>query len=457
MTNIVATSKHEESTLAAKLSSSSIVKTKRRETNNHTSRNWNKAHDRNYNNEKRLVIVSSLKLTSFCDISIFLSQIIIAVFLILNASSVESLTTTARPLPVSSGNTNSNPVMSSMSVGKSLCYSYRSNVNRSSLFVSFEGASRRRRSQLCCVTSHPPQRKWCCKTRSTSSAAALEQRPCIPHPFCGANRLFSASSNTEEKQLGQHQHEHTVYGSGDCVQIFSAELPEGYCVGISLCEPKSHPTSFPDNIASDSTHWLHQYLHRDEISYGCQLNDSVRNTFFLGRLAIRNALYHTIFSNQATVAPEQLSSSFCPTFSQRESVGEMKRVSILKDEHGRPDLPEGFLGSISHKQNVGVALVAFDEDRAKDLDITPFTRTKGIGVDIEKSEPRPSRIARRVLTPREIESLGKLQASVWNSLTQSSTQRSVFELSDYSCSWFFTRPFTPQGITRDEEVLLRFR
>ena len=53
--------------------------------------------------------------------------------------------------------------------------------------------------------------------------------------------------------------------------------------------------------------------------------------FLLGRLAIRQAL---------------------------PSVAELSLTSpISKDEHGRPQVPPGFLGSISHKDKTGVALV----------------------------------------------------------------------------------------------------
>ena len=92
----------------------------------------------------------------------------------------------------------------------------------------------------------------------------------------------------------------------------------------------------------------------------------------------------------------------------------MQDPCILKDEYGRPKVPTGFLGSISHKDNIGVALVA------EDGDVAPLI-SKGIGIDIEKASTLKSRIERKILTPNEREKLGHVE-----------------------------------GVSRDEEVLLRF-
>ena len=79
-------------------------------------------------------------------------------------------------------------------------------------------------------------------------------------------------------------------------------------------------------------------------------------------------------------------------------------------------VPPGFLGSISHKDNIGVALVAKDSVLGDDGEIL-----KGVGIDIEKATARKKRIERKVLTPNEREKFGRIE-----------------------------------GISRDEEVLLRF-
>lgn len=81
--------------------------------------------------------------------------------------------------------------------------------------------------------------------------------------------------------------------------------------------------------------------------------------------------------------------------------------SILKDEHGRPQVPKGYLGSISHKRTVGVALVAADVPHAMERP------QKGIGVDIEQTFSRHRSIAKKVLTEHEMNSLGKLPVSAF--------------------------------------------
>ena len=126
-------------------------------------------------------------------------------------------------------------------------------------------------------------------------------------------------------------------------------------------------------------------FHPSEINFGMTLKCS-RTSFWLGRLAIRTALNYPDYP-------------------------------ILKDSYGRPMLSKGLFGSISHKQNMGVAIVSSSMMKQDD-DIV----LAGIGIDLEMTS-RPGRpsIAKRVLTEKEQQSLGNLP-----------------------------------GITRDEEVLLRF-
>lgn len=144
--------------------------------------------------------------------------------------------------------------------------------------------------------------------------------------------------------------------------VFDLQLPEGQCVGIELTEAD-------EEIAlqgwSDASHWVHECLHPDEVHYGQQQTPSVRKSFLLGRLAIRAALGN-----------EQ---------------------PCLKDSYGRPTLPSSHLGSISHKGSLGVALIA------------PSLPMTGIGVDIERQETNRRSIAKKVLTQREIQSIGRLE------------------------------------------------
>ena len=74
-----------------------------------------------------------------------------------------------------------------------------------------------------------------------------------------------------------------------------------------------------------------------------------------------------------------------------------RRAPVLSDDHGAPLLPEGWVGSISHKQDLAVVLVARG-------------RT-GVGVDLEDTDrPRPG-VAARVLTAPELSAVLALPES----------------------------------------------
>lgn len=66
-----------------------------------------------------------------------------------------------------------------------------------------------------------------------------------------------------------------------------------------------------------------------------------------------------------------------------------RRVPILSDEHGAPQFPSGVGGSVSHKNDLAVALAA----RGELL----------LGVDLEDTDRERPGVAARVLTPREVE------------------------------------------------------
>ena len=150
---------------------------------------------------------------------------------------------------------------------------------------------------------------------------------------------------------------------------FDISLPEGRCIGV---ETTNEMDSFPhDGITTlESDHWLCSAFHRDEVDFGMQLKKT-RNSFWLGRLALRQAL-------------------------------DFPDYPILKDKFGRPEMKDNILGSISHKPDRGVAMVS-----------PPLSRENlvlaGIGVDLGMTS-RPGRpsLAKRILTVNECESLGKL-------------------------------------------------
>lgn len=65
-----------------------------------------------------------------------------------------------------------------------------------------------------------------------------------------------------------------------------------------------------------------------------------------------------------------------------------RRVAVLPNEHGAPQLPAGLVGSISHKQDLAVAVVA--------------RGSGGIGIDIEDCDQERPGVARRVLRAEEL-------------------------------------------------------
>jgi 4'-phosphopantetheinyl transferase EntD len=176
-------------------------------------------------------------------------------------------------------------------------------------------------------------------------------------------------------------------------RLFDIRLPEGRCVGLQLHElSEDDPNGLtpqaildPDHTNTNH-HWLHSLLHPEEVAYGIDRSCSnARESFFLGRLAMREALGFGPHHVQTTDA-------------------------ILKDEYGRPAVPTGFLGSISHKRGTGVALVAVDDSVSTAESNTAGSPRLGIGIDLEQicSQGRSS-IARKVLTKREIEDLGRIE------------------------------------------------
>ena len=179
--------------------------------------------------------------------------------------------------------------------------------------------------------------------------------------------------------------------------VFSIQLPEGHCVAMRLNLPLNDddtlPTSKPEIFNDDF--WMNLFgpssslpLHPDEMKYGISipnLREAARTSFFIGRLSLHAAL-NEVVQNQ----------------NQNQKGLD---VAILKDEHGRPIMPDGYLGSISHKRNTGVALV--------DVDVDNGGKRRGIGIDIEQSFSRRLNVAKRVLTNRELDELGKIEVDIY--------------------------------------------
>lgn len=151
-------------------------------------------------------------------------------------------------------------------------------------------------------------------------------------------------------------------------------LPEGRCVGVKLID------DLPPQL-DGSEPWLLSALHPKEVEYGFNKVSAVstRTSFWMGRYALRKALL--------------LGSTSTSTMQQQ-----LVDTPLLKDAHGRPQLPAGTIGSISHKSNVAVALVQQCQNDQR----------TAIGVDIESTVLNNPKIVSKVLTPTERAELGRI-------------------------------------------------
>ena len=215
-----------------------------------------------------------------------------------------------------------------------------------------------------------------------------------------------------------------------CEILFDLQLPEGRCVGITLIESSrtkgngqdDHTPSSDSSSSSSSSeltvdalssphHWIHGVLHPDEVAFALQKrpSDNGRESFLLGRLAMRCALgwgpRHYDDGAQLSLDASSSSSSSSSFSCSKEDLC----ICILKDEHGRPNVPPGYLGSISHKNKAAVALIT-KMDHPKDCSsLHGAGPTMGVGVDLEEvTASSKSSIARKVLTKQEIEQLGQV-------------------------------------------------
>lgn len=131
----------------------------------------------------------------------------------------------------------------------------------------------------------------------------------------------------------------------------SIELPHGRCVGLRI----------PDALDEAAL----SALAPEERAHLAGLGPRRRRTFWGGRRALRRALLELGADTDRAGA------------------------AIAADDRGAPLAPDGFCGSISHKDDVAVALAAPEE---------PGVR---IGVDVEVPSPARLRIERLVLTDAE--------------------------------------------------------
>ena len=214
-------------------------------------------------------------------------------------------------------------------------------------------------------------------SRTTTQRASPLRRQCF-------TRLDASST---DPTLASRQKLATINDGYE--QLFDVQLVEGRCVGLRIGQllaeesiSKQQEAHLDDVVVaaaiSNSTQfasWIHESLHPDEVRYASKLkSETSQKSFIGGRLALRHAMQCQVHD-----------------------------CIILKDAYGRPTLPPTFLGSISHKGDVAVALVAMTTT----TDGEPH-HDWAIGVDLEVRQKGHSRIAQRVLTQHERNSLGLL-------------------------------------------------
>jgi 4'-phosphopantetheinyl transferase EntD len=261
---------------------------------------------------------------------------------------------------------------------------------------------------------------------------------------------------------------------GGCHALLDLELPEGRCIGLQLADNlserdaltaeavlRNHHPNHNDDDRSDrnNDHWLRDLLHPQEIDFGLQVYkcDAARQSFWMGRMALRRALEVSAACQQTECSLQLLQQLYSMNdfkhhhrhqqhhhqlTNTNNSSTTNNCIVLLKDEYGRPNLPPGALGSISHKKNTAVALVQCrrrDDDDNSDNDDNSMQM--GIGVDLELTSTaagRPS-IARKIWTPNELSKLG--QVAIINDKDENSNGSSDQQ---------------PLFMSIEEEVLLRF-
>jgi enterobactin synthetase component D len=140
---------------------------------------------------------------------------------------------------------------------------------------------------------------------------------------------------------------------------FDLELAHGRCVGVRLPDAPGVVEALADAA-----------LLPEERAFAATLGAVRRRTWLGGRIALRQAL-----AREGIDAPP-----------------------VLADGRGAPALPPGVAGSISHKEDLAVALVA-REARAK------------LGVDVERDVPGKLDISKKVLTDEELTEVAKLASA----------------------------------------------
>jgi enterobactin synthetase component D len=138
--------------------------------------------------------------------------------------------------------------------------------------------------------------------------------------------------------------------------LFALESPHGWIVAVTIP---------PAGAALEAE--ARARLPEDEVRMAAALGPARSRAWLGGRLALREALARA----------------------------GLEAGPVRSDDRGAPMLPAGIAGSLSHKRDVGVALVAA-EPQAK------------LGVDVELEVPTKYDVARRVLRDEELAELAEL-------------------------------------------------
>mmetsp|Transcript_36700 Transcript_36700/g.82563 ORF Transcript_36700/g.82563 Transcript_36700/m.82563 type:complete len:379 (-) Transcript_36700:403-1539(-) len=247
-------------------------------------------------------------------------------------------------------------------------------------------------------------------TRRGRSAATVKLSACFPRDDEGQTSIPRIPATRSQHNLDTGQAAHSKNGS----YWFKAVLPEGLCVGMCKSTLGSLTSPHDDGM---------QLLHPDEYMWG-QANfksSNSRNSYYMGRAALRSSL-ESLIVDQLGCEPElqRLRSA-------------VRSEPFNKDSFGRPILPVGVMGSISHKNDYAVGLSSMrpnvnvsdevswladcpvldteDESCTADIAGNSNRQTRGIGIDLERiNDDRGSRIQHKVLTEWELSHLGGLES-----------------------------------------------
>jgi hypothetical protein len=302
------------------------------------------------------------------------------------------------------------------------------------------------------------------------------------------NLLENPSSSLQPSQLIDAHHWFTeLLPEGWCVGVISGhDAPSFGVMMVDKAETTPTTTTHVKTTSSSPNNYL--LLHPDEHRWGIDHipSESSRLSYYLGRMALRSSMgvlldnnYNKINNSSKRNSRKLAKDNDNNNYYYTQLQDQIRNLAINKDMHGRPILPNSISGSISHKEGYAVGLSNFcysttttttpiithhhpihlDDKRSNDVttklipwqEECPFIDdndkdgsllssnnnnnnspsstdsvvVRGVGIDLERIDgSRGKRIQRKVLTEKEVQQLGGLEAI---------------------------------GISCDEEVILRFR